>query len=69
MVRNQVKGAVNTRKKMKTYSKYFMWIWTLLIPITVAIILIFVLALKVKIEITEIWKVINEHGYKIERSR
>ncbi len=36
-MRNQVRGAVNTRKKMKTYSTYFMtyFIWCVLLTIVV----------------------------------
>jgi len=38
MTRNEIKGAVNTRKKMKTYSKYFCFYFTCLAIVAVILI-------------------------------
>ena len=66
-MRNHKKEAQGIRKRQKTYSKYFMWTWIALTPTIICVIGMAALTVKVKIEITEVWEVINNQGYAIER--
>ncbi len=66
-MKNHKKEAQGIRKKQKTYSKYFRWIWTMLIPITLVLILTTLLAIKIKIEITQLWDAVNNESYRTDR--
>ena len=54
----------NTRHRMKTYSKYFMWIWIILTILTVYVSW---RIQEFKKGYTILWDKVNNLGYRIDR--